>query len=144
MSRMNHKQIKNILANQLSPLERLMAVGVFKQVPPTGRLLLTRGLAWLFSEVFYVAVTNWRLILLPDPNQNRFAPGAGCTKDVSFDQVDFIEDPFQNTILKIHLHHRGEGIKLRIKPGYNFLGSNKFDFIAAVKMGQSEFIAALP
>ena len=144
MSRLNQKQIKDIFANQLSPLERLMAIGAFKKVPPTGMLLLTRGLAWLFSEVVYVAVTNWRLILLTDPNQKGSDLGPAFAEDVSFNQIEFIETPIQNTILLIHPPSWGEALKLRFKPGYDFLGSNIFDFIAAVKMGQAALIAALP
>lgn len=141
---MTDRKIKDIFANQLSPLERLMAVGVFKPRPPTGTRLLTRGVAWLFSDVVYVAVTNWRLILLSDPNQKGLDWAVQNLAVLGFNEVDFLDGPFQSIILRVHQPGRGGVLKLRFKPGYNFLGSNQFDFIAAVKMGQFNFITAQP
>ena len=144
MTFINQKHIKEMFLKHLSPLEYLMAIGVFKKVPQPGTLLLTRGLACLFSEVYYVAVTNWRLILLPDPNQGGSGQSFGPVRHAGFDETAFFDGPFQNTILEIQKHKRKGGLRLCFKPGYDFMGSDKYDFIAAVKMGQAALIAAQP
>ena len=107
-------------------------------------MFLTRGLVWCFSEQVYVAVTNRRLILLPDPNRESLDAKFVKTLDAGFDQVRLVDGSFQTTILEIQMPAWDEVLRLCLKPGYAFMGSNKYDFIAALKTGQSALIASQP
>lgn len=144
MSQKNSKQIKETFLEYLSGKEYLRAIGVFKKVPTTWMCFLTRGIAWFWSEEFYVAVTNQRLILLPDLERKDLGDVVREAASIDFDEVDISEGPFQNSFLEIQKHNQLGVLKLRFKPGYNFIGSNKFDFIAALKHGMADFAAAQP
>ena len=144
MSQKNSKQIKETFLEYLSGKERLMAIGVFKKVPTTWMCFLTRGIAWFWAEEFYVAVTDQRLILLPDLEQKDLGYVLRQAAVIDFDEVNIAEGPFQSTILDIQKHNQLGGLKLRFKPGYSFMGNNKFDFIAAVMRGKEDFVAAQP
>ena len=144
MSQKNSKQIKETFLEYLSGKERLMAIGVFKKVPTTWMCFLTRGIAWFWSEEFYLAVTNQRLILLPDLERKDLGHVLKEAAVIEFDEVEVSEGPFQSTILDIQKHNQLGVLKLRFKPGYNFMGSNMFDFIAALKRGKEDFVALQP
>jgi hypothetical protein len=131
MAQFNQAQIKQTIHENLEEMEQLISIGVFKKVPSTSWLLLSRGMAWILASKFYVGVTDRRLIILPESMQ-RGATGIFA----GFDEVDFYTDPLNNTILDIHKTYQGEPLKLRFKSGYTFEGMDQFDFITAVKQGK--------
>lgn len=136
MSHINQSQVKKIISQYLSKAENLITIGILKRIPPTSYLLLTRGMAWIFSKEFYVGVTDQRLIILPESKRMR---GEGFEEEpifADFDEVEFYTDPLNNTILDVQSMYQGVPLKLRFKPGYAFEGTNQFDFIAAVKQGK--------
>jgi len=60
MARINQTKVEKDISQYLSSEERLISIGVFKKVPSTGSLMLTRGMTWLLSQRFYVGVTDQR------------------------------------------------------------------------------------
>jgi len=136
MAYINQKLIKKAFSQYLSSEEHLLSIGVFKKVPSTKWLLLSKGMVWLLSREFYVGVTDQRLIVLPASKAKRLS---GMEDDViaaGFDEVEFYTDALNNTILDIQKIYQGEPLKLRFKSGYRFQGMDQFDFIAAVKQGK--------
>ena len=136
MAYINPEQIKKWFSQYLSGEEHLVSIGVFKKVPSTGCLLLTKGMAWLLSQEFYVAVTDQRLIILPSSRKRRQDWMQENIIYADFNEVEFYADALNNTILDIQKIYEGEPLKLRFKPGYQFQETNQFDFIAAVKQGK--------
>ena len=132
MSQINQSQIKKNFSDVLNDEETLVSIGIMKKVPSTSWLLLSRGMAWILATKFYVGVTDQRLIILPKSSQM----GAPVIF-ADFDEVAFITDPLNNTILDIQKTYKGDPLKLRFKSGYQFDGTDQFDFIAAVKQGKS-------
>jgi len=131
MARINQTLIKKELSEYFSSEERLISIGVFKKIPSTTSLMLTRGMTWLFSQRFYVGVTDQRLIILPgNSRQGQNVIYAG------FDEVEFYTGAFNTTILDIQKLFNGTPLKLRFEPGYQFQGMDQFDFITAVKQGK--------
>ena len=136
MERLAHHPIATAFAQYLEAEENLVSVGGFKKVPTTSFFLLTRGIAWMLTQDFYVGVTNQRIIVLP-VSQKRF--GEMVFDDaffVSFDAVELTEDLFNNTILKIQKLYRGYHLKLRFKTRDQTADWNPFEFIAAVQHGK--------
>ncbi len=129
----NQTQIEKVFSQHLSSGENLVTIGLFKKVPPTSHLVLSKGLAWIFSKRFYVAVTDQRLIILPSSfqiwqEQNVILAG--------FDEVEYYQGLLSTTILDVQKNYQGKPLKLRFKPGYRYQGMDQFDFIAAVKQGK--------
>jgi len=137
MAYINPTQIEKWFSEYLFGEERLMSIGVFKKVPSTGWLLLTKGMAWLLSQEFYVGVTDQRLIILPTSKRKTQNWMQEEMIYAGLDEVDFYGDALNNTILDVHKIYEGEPLKLRFKPGYQFHGMDQFDFIAAVKQGKN-------
>ncbi len=133
MSYINQSQIKKDISEYLDEEEYLVSIGIFKKVPTTSWLLLTKGMAWIFAPIFYVGVTNKQLIIMPE---SRYTRGEGVVF-AGFDEVGFYNDPLSNTIMDIQKIYDGAPLKLRFKSGYQFEGMDQFDFIAAVKQGMS-------
>jgi len=136
MSRINQTQIGHEISQHLSSHERLLSIGVFKRVPSTGWLFLTRGMAWFLTEDMYVGVTDQRLIILPN---SRKGDQRGLGENViyaDFYEVAFYNDPLNNLILSVQKLYKDQPLKLRFKPHYQFQGMDQFDFIAAVKQGK--------
>ena len=131
MARISQTQIKNEFTQYLSKRENLISIGIFKKVPSTTSLMLTRGMTWLFSPRFYVGVTDQQLIVIPEVSkQGQDEIYAG------FSDVEFYTDAFNTTVLDIQKIYQGRPLKLRFKPGYHFQGMDQFDFIAVVKQGK--------
>ncbi len=140
MGRTNQTQIKKDISQYLSSEEHLISIGVFKKVPSTGSLMLTRGMTWLLSQRFYVGVTDQRLIILPDlRKKNQEGMGENVIY-AAFDEVEFFTGAFNTTILDVQKHFEGTPLILRFKPGYQIQGMDQFDFIAAVKQGKNSHV----
>ncbi len=137
MAYANPKLIEKWFSEYLYGEESMVSIGVFKKVPSTGWLLLTKGMAWLLSQQFYVGVTDRRLIILPASRNKRQDWMQDNMIYAGFDEVEFYGDALNNTILDVHKIYEGEPLKLRFKPGYQFHGMDQFDFIAAVKQGKN-------
>ena len=138
MARINQTLIKKELSQYLSSDENLISIGIFKKVPSTTSLMLTRGMTWLFSPRFYVGVTDQRLIVIPEVSkQGQDVIYAG------FNDVEFYTDAFNTTILDIQKLFKGTPLKLRFKPSYQFQGTDQFDFIAAVKQGKNSHVESV-
>lgn len=136
MERLAHHPIATAFAQYLEAEENLVSVGGFKKVPTTSFFLLTRGIAWMLTQDFYVGVTNQRIIVLP-VSQKRFGEMVFDEPFfVSFDAVELSEDLFNNTILKIQRLYRGYHLKLRFKTRDQTVDWNPFEFIAAVQQGK--------
>ena len=131
MDRINQTQIKNEFTQYLSKAENLISIGIFKNVPSTTSVMLTRGMTWFFAPTFFVGVTDQRLIIIPEVVKQ-----GQSMIDAGFDEVEFYTDALNNTILDIQKIYQGKPLKLRFKPGYHFQGMDQFDFIAAVKQGK--------
>ena len=142
MTYTKEKQIKEVFLGDLYPTEHLKAIGVFKILPKMWAFFLTKGLAWCFSDVVYVAVTNHRLLLLTNLNRRFLDAGSVNTFAVNFSNSDLVDGPFNTTILEIQKPDRSDTLQLRFKPGYDFFGSNKYDFIAALMHGKGVLMAA--
>ena len=136
MARMSDKQIKNSCSRYLSKDESLLIIGIFKRIPSVSWLLLTRGMAWILSEKIYVGVTDRRMIILPESRVKSKQETAEDVIYAGFDEVAFNTDPLNNTILEIQKSYKNQPLKLRFKSGYQFMGLDQFDFIAAVKRGK--------
>jgi hypothetical protein len=134
MTQIQQAQVKQAICDYLEDGEQLVSIGVFKKVPSTSWLLLTRGMAWILASRFYVGVTNRRLMVLPDSSQIGRGEAAIFA---DFDEVDFYTDPLNNIILDIQKTYQGAPLKLRFKSGYTFEGMDQFDFISAVKQGKA-------
>ena len=128
-----NNRIIDIFSRHLESDEDLISVGAFKKVPSTSCLLLTRGMAWFFAEDFYVGVTTKRLIILPKSMKNVLYTNV---ISVDLNQVEFYEDAFNNSILKVQVTYKGQPLKLRFKSRDQTLDWNPFDFIAAVQQGK--------
>ena len=141
MTTIDQNKIKEGFSRYLSGGEQLTSIGVFKKVPTTGSLMLTRGMTWFWARRFFVGVTDRRLIILPD-RVNRMQ--ARMSEDVivaDFDEVAFQVDAFNNSILSIQKSQQEKPLNLRFKPGVQVDGIDQFDFIAAVKQGQNSISA---
>ncbi len=133
LSRLKQDEIKSAFSQYLGRGEQVLAIGVFKKMPSTGWLLLSKGMAWFFTPEFYAAVKDRRLIFLP---ASRFKGRMRAEEDVftaELDEVELSSDALNNTILDIRKSYDGEPLKLRFRPGASFLGMDQFDFIAALK-----------
>lgn len=126
MSLIDISQIEISFTKYLSNEESILTIGTFKKVPSISHLLLTRGMAWFLSRCFYVAVTNQRLIILPNRREDEVLYA-------NYDEVNFSTDPINNLVLNISKTYRGMPLNLRFKFRYQFKGMDQFDFIAAVK-----------
>ena len=135
MSHINQTQIKQEISQYLSSDEHLLSIGALKRVPSTGWLLLTRGMAWFFFRDVFVGVTDQRLIILPDPKKKYQTEMGENVIFANFSEVRFYTDALNNSILEVQKIFKGEPLKLRFKPGYQFQGEDQFDFITAVKQG---------
>jgi len=136
MDRLIHNPIHDAFAHHLEAEEKLVSVGVFKKVPSTPFFLLTRGIAWLLTQDFYVGVTNQQLIILPASQKKM---GKAVFEDaffVRFEEVELTEGIFKNTVLDIKKMYRGYHLKLRFKTRDRSLDWNPFDFIASVQQGK--------
>jgi len=136
MAFINQKLIKKTFSQYLSSGEHLVSIGVFKKIPSTGCLLLTKGMAWFFSDEFYVAVTDQRLIILPASRKKSLRETGEEVIFADFDQVEFKTDPLNNPVLDVQKLYGGNPLNLRFKSGFQFEGMDQFDFIAAVKQGK--------
>jgi len=143
MARINQTKVEKELSQYLSSEEHLISIGVFKKIPSTGWLMMTRGMAWVLSQQFYVGVTDQRLIILPDlRNKNQKGMGENVIY-AGFDEVEFFTGAFNTTILDVQKHFEGTPLKLRFKPDYQFQGMDQFDFIAAVKQGKNSHVESV-
>jgi len=131
MARISQTHIMNEFKQYLSKSEKLISIGIFKNVPSRGSLMLTRGMTWFFAPKFFVGVTDGRLIIVPEVVKQ-----GQSMIDAGFDEVEFYTDAFNTTVLDVHKLYKGKPLKLRFKPGYQFQGMDQFDFIAAVKQGK--------
>jgi hypothetical protein len=133
MAHLTPKQIEKWLSQYLTDDEHLVSFAVFKKVPSVGWLLLTKGMAWVFSQKLYVGVTNQRLIILPASRKRK---RSGMQEDAIYaglNEVEFYVDGLNTTILNIQKTYEGEPLKLRFKSDNQVQGMDQFDFIAAVK-----------
>lgn len=131
MPKISQTQITNQFKQYLSKSEKLISIGIFKNVPSMTSLMLTRGMTWLCSSRFFVGVTDGRLIIIPEVvQQGQSMIYAG------FDEVEFYTEAFNTTILNVQKMYKGKPLKLRFSQGYQIDGFDQFDFIAAVKQGQ--------
>ena len=143
MARINQTKVEKDISQYLSSEEHLISIGVFKKVPSTGSLMLTRGMTWLLSQRFYVGVTDQRLIILPDlRKKNQEGMGENVIY-AAFDEVEFFTGAFNTTILDVQKHFEGTPLKLRFKHDYQFQGMDQFDFIAAVKQGKNSHVESV-
>ena len=133
MSPLNQTGIERVFSNYLSSEEHLVTIGLFKKVPPTSHLLLSKGMAWMFSKRVYVAVTEQRLIILPSSCQIKQEQNVIFA---GFDEVEFYQGLMSTTILDVQKNYHGKPLKLRFKSSYRYQGMDQFDFIAAVKQGK--------
>jgi hypothetical protein len=135
MSSKNQSRMKNDFSGYLSREENLVTIGLFKQVPQTSHLLLSKGIAWLFSKEFEVAVTNQRLIILPS-SRHIWQEQDAIFAD--FDEVEFYKGLLSMTVLDVQKNYHGKPLQLRFQPGYDYQGMDQFDFIAAVKQAKEK------
>ena len=133
MAKINQNEIRKDISKHLSSAENLKSIAVFKKVPSTGKMMLTRGMAWSFARQFYIGATDRHLIIVPR-KANKIQARMG--EDVIFakyDEIDFYLDNFNNVILNLKNGYQGKPMKLRLRSGYQIEGMDQLDFIAAVK-----------
>lgn len=136
MDRITQHSIIDTVSEYLKDGEQLVSLGVFKKLPSTSFFLLTRGIAWMLTQDFYVGATDQRVIVLPVSHKKL---GKVIFEDaffVRYDEVELTEDVFNNTILKIKKIYRGYHLKLRFKTRDRTLDWSPFEFIAAVQQGK--------
>jgi len=137
MKTLTQTQLNKIFSPYLSDEETLVSVGIFKKVPSISWLLLTKGFAWLLTQRFFVAVTDQRVILLPETNNRSQIPIAEQAIVAAFDDVALSNDPLKNIILMVDKTFNGEPLNLRFDGRMMIKGVDQFDFIAAVKTAQA-------
>jgi hypothetical protein len=135
MSQISQEKVREGFSRHLLPEEKLVCIGALQKVPTTSYLLLTKGLAWFFSQQFYVAVTDRRLMILPASSVKHYQNNREDVIFLNFDEVEFTT-LLSNIILNVELIHKGSPLKLRFRSGFKFNGLDQFDFIAAVKQGK--------
>jgi len=126
-------QIKSALSQHLAADDKLKAIGVFKKVPSTSWLLLTRGFAWLVTQDFHVGVTDQHLVILPVLKRCGFKRPYDDVIIANFNEVHLHEGPLKNTMLDIQKTYKGEPLNLRYKNECVPEGMDLYDFITAVK-----------
>ena len=133
MNRLRVDQIKAALSKHLSAGEALEAVGVFKKIPSTSWLFLTRGMAWLLTQEFHVGVTDQRIVILPVPKKCKVSDEYEGVIYADFDEVNLYEGPIKNTMLDIHKMYKGKPLHLRYKSNLVPEGLDLYEFITAIK-----------
>ena len=137
MRTLDQIQINKIFSPHLSGEEKLVSVGVFKKVPSISWLLLTKGFAWLLTQRFFVAVTDQRLIILPEAKKGKKIATDEQVICAAFNEVSLSNDPLKNILLMIDKTFKGEPLNLRFDSSTMVKGYDQFDFITAVKQAQS-------
>jgi len=136
MSHKSYQQLRQVISQYLLPEENLVSIGLFKRVPPTGILFLTRGIAWFLAQDFFVGVTDQRLVILPVSKGKQKTKWFEDVIYANFDEVDFSEDIFRNSFLKVQKIFKGEPLKLRFKSRHRYTDQDQFDFIGITRQGK--------
>jgi len=137
MDPISHQKLMQEISKYISSEEKLVSFGIFKRIPSITFLLLTKLLAWVLTEDFYVGVTDHRLIILPLIKRIRGKALYGDVIYAEFDEVSFKEEYLNVTILSVKKTFKGQPLNLRFKYGYQSQGYDPFEFIAAVQQGKS-------
>ncbi len=133
MYKISLDQMKAALSTYLNENEELEAIGIFKKVPSTSFLLLTRGMAWFLSRDFHIGVTDQRLVILPVTKRSL---ATGKYEEViyaDYAEVHLHEGPLNNTMLDIQKIYKGKPLNLRYKTNLMPEGLDLYEFITAVK-----------
>jgi hypothetical protein len=133
MKRTKNDQMMNNLNLHLVDGEEIISIGIFKKMPSTSWLLLTKGLAWILTQEFYVAVTNQRLIILPGATHRRRLQSFEDPIFADFNKVRLYEGPLKNTMLDVHKMYKGSPLNLRFKTECLPEGIDLYDFISALR-----------
>lgn len=115
--------------------ERIISVGVFRKIPSVSAMIMTRCMARFFTQISIIAVTDKRVILLPESKRGESLVGKPMDA-IGFDDVSFSESFFYSTMVEIRLPGEDSPLRLRFSGKNRSLGLDKNDFIGAVYQGK--------
>ena len=136
MSPISVQRLISLFSSILDEGEKIVALGVFRKIPPVPTMMMTRGFATFFSQKMILAVSDQRMILFPVSGKGEGLTGKPM-ESVQFDDVSFHESCFFSTIVEIAITGEKHPLRLRFSGQMRSLGLDKYEFIGAVYRGKS-------
>ncbi|MCJ7554112.1 MAG: hypothetical protein MUO34_09540 [Ignavibacteriaceae bacterium] len=130
MSINSYYQIEKEISEYLTPGEKLVSVAVLKEIPAIYKLMLTRGFAGLFSQLYIMGITGKRIVLLPI-NQKGEIDKSKIPDYIEFKDVEIQDKFIFNPMFHIQINRKDKLLDLRFASGFKSINLHKYEFISA-------------